>query len=139
MIEYRTYSELITYQTYEDRLNYLKLEGQVGADTFGYERYLNQKFYRSPEWRRFRDQIIIRDNGCDLGLEGYEIYGKIIIHHLNPIFPEDILKRNMSILMDPENSICVMPSTHNAIHYIGKEMTTSKEPVTRTPGDTKLW
>lgn len=123
--------------TFDERYEYLRLEGSVGIDTFGYERYLNQKFYKSPEWRRFREQIIIRDNGCDLGLDGYEIYGKILIHHLNTITQEDLIKRR-SNLMDPENVICVSHRTHNAIHY-GIEDKISNEPIIRTKGDTKLW
>lgn len=133
----KTYSELITIPTYEDRFRYLQLKGAVGKDTFGYDRYLNQILYNSPEWKRLRNRIIIRDNGCDMGCEGYEIYGRVLIHHLNPITVEDVVSRN-PIVFDPENLICVSHNTHNAIHY-GDESLLILAPVERTKNDTCPW
>ena len=133
----RTYSELITLSTFEDRYNYLKLSGVVGESTFGFDRYLNQMFYRSREWKRVRDFVILRDNGCDLGIEGYEIKGKILIHHMNPIKPEDI-KSNNKVLLEPEYLISTTHNTHNAIHY-GDENLLIKAPVERTKSDTCSW
>lgn len=124
-------------KTFRDRYDYLKLSGGVGIETFGADRYLNQDFYRSKEWRRVRDEVIIRDNGCDLGMPGYEIYDRIYIHHMNPITAEDILDRNEDIL-NPEFLICVSFDTHNAIHF-SDESLLPKLPVERRPGDTKLW
>lgn len=133
----KTYSELCLLPTYRERYQYLRLDGQVGVDTFGYDRYLNQLFYRSPEWKRIRDFVILRDNGCDLGLPGYEIYDKVIIHHMNPITVDDIRHGNESIL-DPEFLICVTHNTHNAIHY-GDETLLVTDPVVRTRNDTCPW
>lgn len=133
----KTYTELCTLPTFKERFEYCRLDGTVGQDTFGFDRYLNQQFYRSDEWRKLRDFVIIRDEGRDLGLEGYEIYGKILIHHLNPIQQEDILKHS-SILMDPENLICVSMDTHNAIHY-GSEPRAGLEIPIRTKNDTCPW
>lgn len=134
----KTYSELITFPTFEERFEYLQLsDGCVGEDTFGYDRYLNQGFYRSREWKRLRDELIIRDNGCDLGVEGYEIRGRIIIHHLNPITKNDIL-RQTDYLTNPEYLICTAHNTHNAIHY-GDENLLIKGPVERTKHDTCPW
>ena len=134
----RTYSELITLPTYLERFNYLKLSGQVGVDTFGFDRHLNQKLYqRSQRWRDVRDRVIIRDNGCDLGVEGYEIYGKIIVHHMNPITIDDILN-DRDWIYDPEFLICTVHNTHNAIHY-GDEDLLVKAPIERTPNDTCPW
>lgn len=133
----KRYSELITIPTYEERFQYLQLKGAVGKDTFGYDRYLNQILYNSPEWKRLRNQIIIRDNGCDLGCEGYEIYGRVLIHHMNPITIEDVVSRN-PIVFDPENLICVSHNTHNAIHY-GDESLLILAPVERTKNDTCPW
>ena len=133
----RTYSELISLSTYEDRYRYLRLDGRVGEDTFGYDRYLNQKFYKSKEWLSLRDWIIVRDNGCDLGMEGYEIRGKIIIHHMNPITPYDIRYRTDKLL-DPENLICVSHMTHEAITY-GDENLLIKAPIERRKNDTCPW
>lgn len=134
----RTYSELIQLPTFEERFNYLKLDGSVGDATFGFDRYLNQVFYRSPEWKRLRDEIIIRDNGCDLAMEGYEIYSRILIHHMNPITKDDILNRS-DILMNPEYLICTMKRTHDAIHYGDEELAKSMHPIERTAGDTCPW
>lgn len=133
----RTYSELILLPTFEERFKYLQLNGRVGDDTFGFDRYINQNFYKSADWKRIRDQIIIRDNGCDLALEGYEIYGRILIHHMNPITAKDI-GLNIEYLMNPEYLICVTHNTHNAIHY-GDEKLLMKGPVVRTKNDTCPW
>lgn len=133
----KTYSELITLPTFEERFRYLQLKGVVGKDTFGFDRYLNQKFYRSAEWKRIRDQVIIRDNGCDLGIEDRSIYGKILIHHMNPITEKDIIYAT-DALINPEFLICVTHNTHNAIHY-GDEDLLVKGPVIRTPNDTCPW
>lgn len=133
----RTISEVLEFTTFEDRYNYLKLDGYVGRDTFGYDRYLNQKFYKSVEWQQIRQYVIARDLGCDLAMEGHEIYGMVLIHHMNPINPRDIVHHNKDIL-DPEYLICVSHKTHNAIHY-GDENQLEKPYVPRVPGDTKLW
>ena len=133
----RTYSELIQLPTFEERFRYLRLKGSVGKETFGFDRYLNQNFYRSSAWKRVRDQVIVRDNGCDLGIDDRIIYGKILIHHMNPINDEDIL--NMTdILLNPEYLICVTLDTHNAIHY-GDDDLLIKEPVARFKNDTCPW
>ena len=117
MSNIKTYSELITLNTFEDRFYYLKLNNEIGEDTFGFDRYLNQAFYKSKEWRDLRKYIIARDNGCDMGLEGYEIYTPLIlIHHMNPISKEDILDRS-DYLLNPDYLITVRKETHNAIHY----------------------
>ena len=133
----KTYSELILLPTFEERFEYLRLDGRVGEDTFGFDRYLNQLFYRSYEWRKIRDHVIIRDNACDLGVEGYDIYGKILIHHMNPITAKDI-ERRTDLLLDPEYLICVTHNTHNAIHY-GDENLIIKTPIVRTKNDTCPW
>ena len=133
----RTYSELIALPTFIERYEYLKLNGVVGADTFGWDRYLNQGFYKSQEWLSLRDEVIVRDGGCDLGLEGYEINSKIFIHHMNPISIRDITDIT-EYLMDPEFLICTSFNTHQAIHY-GDESLLVTEPIIRTPNDTKLW
>ena len=133
----KTYSELIKIDSFEDRLNYLKLNGDVGRDTFGYDRFINQRFYHSYEWKRIRDEIIVRDQGCDMALPGYEISGKIIIHHLNPIYKNDLLD-STEFLFNPEYLVCVSPETHNAIHY-GREILVPKVTLERKRNDTKLW
>ena len=133
----RTYSELIKIQTFLERFKYLKLNGSVGVDTFGFDRYLNQTFYRSYEWKRLRNDVIVRDMGCDLGLEGYDIFDKILVHHMNPIGPDDIIHRS-DYLLDPEFLICTSKLTHDAIHY-GNEQILYQDPVIRTPGDTCPW
>lgn len=112
----KTYSECMKLPTFLERFEYLKIGGSVGAETFGYDRYLNQTLYRSYEWKRFRNDIIIRDLGCDLVCHDRQIYGKILIHHINPLTPADVLRRDPKIF-DPENVICVSLDTHNAIHY----------------------
>lgn len=133
----RCYSELIEIPTFEERYRYLQLNGSVGKDTFGFDRYMNQAFYQSREWKRVRDLVIMRDNGCDLGVEGYTIYGKVLIHHMNPITVKDIATVS-SFLMNPEYLICVSHTTHNAIHY-GDENLIPKGPIIRTPNDTCPW
>ena len=133
----RTYSELILLPTFEERFEYLRLDGKVGEDTFGFDRYLNQLFYRSQEWKKIRDYVIIRDNACDLGVEGYGIYSKVLIHHMNPITARDIEKRT-DLLLDPEYLICTTHNTHNAIHY-GDENLIIKTPIVRTKNDTCPW
>ncbi len=133
----RTYSELVKLQTFEERYAYLKLSGIVGQDTFGYDRYLNQNFYRSQEWKSIRDKIIIRDEGCDLGVDGYTIHGRIIIHHMNPIMLKDITNKT-DFLLDPEYLIATTPNTHNAIHY-GDESLLPLIPKERTENDTCPW
>lgn len=133
----RTYKELSRLHTFEDRFEYLKLSSYVGRDTFGYDRYLNQKFYRSKEWLQVRQHVIARDMGCDLGIEGYEIHDRIIIHHMNPILPDDIIHSNEDII-DPEFLITTTHSTHNAIHY-GAAGRIPHQHIERFPGDTKLW
>lgn len=144
----KQYSELITLPTFEERFKYLKLGGQVGIETFGYDRYLNQMLYNSQEWRRFRNEIIIRDNGCDLAHEDHEIpswrdengriHGpKILIHHINPITIDDVVDRSSNIF-DPENVITTILSTHNAIHY-GDESLLPKSPIERSKNDTCPW
>lgn len=137
MTNIKTYSELINLPTFEERYKYLRLQGSVGADTFGFDRYLNQQFYRSTEWKRIRDQVIIRDNGCDLGSEDRPIGGRIIIHHMNPITATDI-HHATQMLLNPEYLICVSHSTHNAIHY-GDEELLIPNPVERSKNDTCPW
>lgn len=133
----RTYSELTTFPTFEERFKYLQLNGQVGKDTFGFDRYINQNFYRSLEWKRVRDKVILRDNGCDLGVEGYEIHGRILIHHMNPITIKDIESMN-EYLLNPEYLISTVHNTHNAIHY-GDESLLITVPIERRKNDTCLW
>ena len=133
----RTYSELIKLPTFEERFRYLSLEGVVGASTFGFDRYLNQVFYRSQRWKKIRDHVILRDNGCDLAMEGYEIYDRILVHHMNPITIQDI-ERESEYLIDPEFLISTVHNTHNAIHY-GDESLLPILPVERRPNDTCPW
>ena len=137
MTTIKTYSELITIPTFEERFKYLQLNGHVGVDTFGFDRYINQNFYRSREWKRIRDHVILRDNGCDLGLEGYEIYGRIYIHHMNPILVQDIIHQS-DFLLNPEYLICTTHTTHNAIHY-GDESLLITAQIERKPNDTCPW
>lgn len=133
----RNYSELVSLNDFKERYAYLKLNGKIGEKTFGFSRYINQEFYHSDKWLRFRNKIIIRDNGCDLGFEGYNIYGSVIIHHINPITVDDIINLNPCVL-DPENVICTKLSTHNAIHY-GDERLLFLSPIERTINDTCPW
>ena len=133
----RTYSELSKLKTFRERFEYLKLDSVVGQETFGPFRYLNQKFYSSQEWLSAKDYIISRDNGCDLGLEGYEIHSRIIVHHLNPITISDI-KNHTYALIDPDNLITTILNTHNAIHYSDSGLLLI-EPIVRTKNDTCPW
>lgn len=133
----RTYSELIKLQTFEERFRYLQLNGRVGEETFGFDRYLNQKFYNDPEWLRIRDHVIIRDNGCDLAMPDREIKTRILVHHMNPIDKEDILRRS-DFLLNPEYLICTIKATHDAIHY-GDESKLIIMPPERRPNDTCPW
>lgn len=130
------YSDLVKLDTFEERFEYLKLNGIVGARTFSSHRYLNQALYHSPEWKRLKNQIIVRDNGCDLGVPGHSIRDRIYIHHLNPISIDDVINRN-KLVMDEENLICTTFNTHQAIHYGDKDLLSLL--VERKPGDTKLW
>lgn len=133
----RTYRELIRFPTLAERYEYLKLGGTVGKETFGWDRHINQSFYHSQDWKSVRDWVIIRDRGCDLGVDGYEIHGRIYVHHMNPIEVIDIVDLT-DYLMDPEFLICTSDMTHNAIHY-GDATLLPQEPVIRQPNDTKLW
>lgn len=134
----KTYSDLQQLKTFEDRYEYLKLHGEIGKDTFGYDRYLNQQFYKSKEWQDVRHKVIVRDSACDLGVEGHPIKGQILIHHMNPIDVDDI-SESSEYLLNPEYLICVSKDTHNAIHYGSKDYAKSKEPITRTKNDTCPW
>lgn len=135
----KCYSELVKLQTAKERYQYLRLAGSVGKATFGYDRYLNQAFYTSPEWRKFRNDMILRDNGCDMALPDREIPkgAKLILHHINPLTLEDVQEMGPA-LFDPENVVCVSDKTHNAIHY-GDETLMTFEPVVRRPNDTCPW
>lgn len=133
----RTYLEMVRFDTFEERFEYLKLGGGVGRSTFGFDRYINQQFYASREWKDIRNHVILRDNGCDLGVEGYEIHDSPLIHHINPMVPEDIIHGETWIL-DPEFLITTTHNTHNAIHY-GGESLIPKVVAERVPNDTKLW
>lgn len=137
MSRHRTYRELSRLHTFEERFEYLKLGGYVGRSTFGYDRYMNQRFYSSHEWKQVREFVIIRDGGCDLGIEGYEIHSQILVHHINPIVMENIRDREEWIT-DPEYLITTTHNTHNAIHYGDKSLLMLPNKP-RTPGDTKLW
>lgn len=133
----KTYSELSKLQTFDDRFDYLRLGGSVGQATFGFDRYINQQFYTSRQWKDVRNHVIVRDNGCDLGVIGYEIHVGILIHHINPMVPDDIIHAEEWIL-DPDFLITTTHNTHNAIHY-GDKSLIPKVVTERTPGDTKLW
>ena len=135
----KSYSELITLPTFEERYKYLKIGGRVGEETFGYDRWINQMFYRSKEWKDFRRDIIVRDMGCDLGIEDREISGLIIVHHINPIPKFAIEKGMFDILLSPENVICVSHNTHNAIHYGDDSLLIATKPIERTLNDTCPW
>lgn len=139
MTNIRTYSELITLPTFIERYEYLKIGGRVGEETFGFDRYLNQTFYKTKEWLSVRDYVIVRDNGCDLGIKGREIPSgvKILVHHMNPITVDDILNRS-EYLLNPEYLISTIKNTHDAIHY-GDSSLLMSEPIERTPFDTCPW
>lgn len=133
----KTYSELKKLKTFEERYEYLKESGAVGIETFGFDRYANQALYNSREWKRVRDKVIIRDAGCDLGIEGREIPQKVLVHHINPITMEQLINRD-PLIFDEENLITVSHRTHNAIHYGDKDQLLSG-PVERSKGDTCPW
>lgn len=139
MQETKRYSDLLQIDNFMDRYRYLKIGGDVGKSTFGFDRYLNQKFYTSEEWKRFRREVIIRDCGCDLAFNDgtHDIRGRIIIHHINPIKPKDIVMHNVDILLDLENVVCVSNRTHEAIHYGDEGLI--QDYICRKPNDTKLW
>jgi hypothetical protein len=137
MAKNRTYSELCQLETFEERYHYLSLTGTLGIATFGFDRWINQGFYHSQEWRTVRNQVIVRDNGCDLGIPGYEIYSGLIVHHMNPISLEDF-EQGVEWIIDPNFLITTSLQTHNAIHY-GDETLLPRGPVVRKPGDTTLW
>mgnify|MGYP000880958117 CR=1 FL=1 len=134
----RNYSELSQLKTFEERFKYLSLRGKVGVDTFGFDRYLNQKLYKSKEWQMIRDIVILRDNACDLGLEGYDIFGTIYVHHMNPLKPEDIINPS-DYLFNPEFLVCMSLETHNAIHYGDNNYINKNLIITRTPNDHCPW
>lgn len=134
----RTYSELITLPTFEERFRYLQLNGKVGEETFGFDRWINQTFYRTDrEWLSVRNHVIVRDNGCDLGIEDRKIYSRILVHHMNPITMDDIIKRT-KYLLDPEYLISTVDNTHRAIHY-GDENLLTLDPIERSKNDTCPW
>lgn len=133
----KTYSELRRYESFEERYDYLRIGGSVGASTFGFDRYINQSFYCSRDWKNVRNEVIIRDNGCDLGIEGYEIHDGLLVHHINPITANDIL-HSEEIVLNPEYLITTTMLTHNAIHY-GDKSLLRKPYVPRSKNDTKLW
>lgn len=135
----KSYSDLITLPTFEERFRYLKIGGAIGKETFGFDRYLNQAFYSTLEWRNFRRDMIVRDLGCDLGISDRPIGGVIILHHINPISIADIRQRNIEIILNPENVICVSHNTHNAIHYGDESILTPSSLVERRPNDTCPW
>jgi hypothetical protein len=137
MSKIRSYVELSRLDTFEERYRYLRLRGVLGKTTFGFDRWLNQRFYKSSEWRSVRRQVIIRDNGCDLGIPGYEIASGLLVHHMNPVSLED-LKHGESWIFDPNYLITTSLQTHNAIHY-GDENLLPRGPIIRKKGDTKLW
>lgn len=137
MLKTRTYSELVQFETFEERFRYLKLKGILGDATFGFDRWINQRFYKSQEWNQIRMQIIVRDNGCDLAVPGYEIGSELLVHHMNPLRPSELIHGSSSIL-DPEFLILTSLPTHNAIHY-GDESLLPRGPIVRVPGDTTLW
>jgi hypothetical protein len=136
-MKHRTYSELCQLETFEERFRYLELGGIVGGLTFGFDRWVNQGFYHSSEWRSVRNEVIVRDNGCDLGVPGYEIASGLLVHHMNPISLQDI-EHGEEWIIDPNVLITTSLQTHNAIHY-GDESLLPKGPVERKPGDTTLW
>lgn len=134
----KSYSEMCTLDTFEERFLYLKLDGSVGFDTFGFDRYMNQQFYKSAEWKNLRLKVIIRDNGCDLGIPGREIHGRVYIHHINPLRPKDI-EESTDKLFDMDNLVCVSLDTHNAIHFGDDSILQKNELTVRTQNDTCPW
>lgn len=134
----KTYTELSKIKDFEERYEYLRLGSKVGESTFGFERCVNQTFYRSPEWKRVRNEVIRRDNGCDLGIEGRDIFGPIEIHHINPITIEDV-EKGSDLLLDPDNLICTSSRTHKAIHFGDKTLLPRNTITVRKPNDTCPW
>lgn len=134
----RTYQHLITLPTFEERFQYLRLDGKVGKETFGFDRYFNQKFYRSTEWKQIRNFVIARDHGCDLAIFDRQIFGRVYVHHINPIGLDDI-KDATEYILNPDYLVCVSKDTHDAIHYGDGSLLMATRPLERTPGDTKLW
>lgn len=134
---FKSYSELVKLSTFEQRFEYLRLNGVVGKETFGYDRYLNQMLYKTREWKKVRQEVIIRDNGCDLGCSGFEIYGRVLIHHINPITVEDVINRSFKIF-DPDNLIATTHNTHLAIHYGDSDLLVLP-PMDRSKNDTSPW
>lgn len=134
----KTYSEMSLLSSFDDRFRYLKLTGQVGLDTFGFDRYMNQDFYRSTEWKHIRSYVIARDDGCDLGVPDHQINGRIFIHHINPISQEDIINGTEKLL-DPENLVCISMETHNALHYGDDSILKKNKLIERTPNDMCPW
>jgi len=132
----RSYAEMVKLATWEERFEYLKLGGRVGQATFGFDRYLGQGFYTSQEWKRARSEVIVRDMGCDLAVPGYEIPWRLLVHHINPLTPDDI-RSGDEVMIDPDNLVCVSHKTHNELHYGNYQL--RRPPVERAPGDTKLW
>lgn len=137
MTKIRSYRELRRLRTFLDRFEYLSLKGNVGESTFGFDRWINQRFYRSNEWKRVRNYVIVRDNGCDLGIEGHEIHTNLLVHHMNPVLLDDI-RHGEEWILDPNYLVTTSLATHNAIHY-GDEKLLPRGPIVRQPGDTKLW
>jgi hypothetical protein len=133
----KSYSEMCRRETFDERFEYLRLGGSVGRATFGFDRYINQEFYTSYEWRRVRQQVILRDWGCDLGVLGHEVHGQVLVHHINPMIPEDVVQ-HADWILDPEFLVTVSHTTHNAIHY-GDRSLLPKRHVERQSGDTRLW
>lgn len=134
----RTYQHLLTLPTFEERFQYLKLDGKVGQETFGFDRYFNQRFYQSPEWKQIRNFVIARDQGCDLAIFDRLISGRVYVHHMNPISLDDI-KDATEYILNPDYLVCVSKETHDAIHYGDGSLLMSTKPIERAPGDTKLW
>ena len=137
MTKFKTYHELSRLDTFIDRFHYLKLAGRVGASTFGFDRWINQRFYKSQEWRQVKNEVIVRDNGCDLGVPGYEIHADLLVHHMNPISRDDI-KHGSEWIIDPNFLITTSLQTHNAIHYSDEKLL-PRGPIVRERGDTTLW
>ena len=138
MKKIKSYSDLIVLKTFEERFKYLEIGGQIGIDTFGFNRYLNQNFYRSYKWLKVRDQVILRDNGMDLGVDGYPVNGKIVIHHINPITVEDVVEQNPDIF-NLDYLISCSHATHNALHYGNEEYLSRFQVIERKPNDTCPW
>lgn len=138
MTRVRSYSDLRRLRTFDERFEYLSLDGQVGEATFGYERWVNQRFYTSVQWKHARQEVVLRDMGCDLGIPGHEVHYGLLVHHMNPMTAEDI-RNGADWILDPEFLICTSKQTHNALHYGSENHLLSRAVVERRPGDTKLW